>query len=404
MKQRIKILSGLLAMLLATSAFAACEGNQNEPETNTVTDTEKETMESTTEEITNCDTEGEPESESEQETMQTHAHTYGDWTTVTEATCDTEGMKERVCACGEKETQPIAAGCVPDDNGICGLCGQEVDWADFLFELNGEETGYIVYRYMGNRYQVTIPAVYRGLPVTEISSAAFSRSPSVISVTIPSSVTSIDPEAFGNCPRVAEIINHSAVRVTWFPYALEEHRGDKSKIINVDDLLFYSYGGETYLIGYIGTDADLILPESVNGNSYKIKNNAFGMAKSSNSRLKSILISSGVTEIGQQAFYGCTGLTSITIPDSVTQIGAQAFQQCTNLTNVTISDGVTKIGKYAFDGCENLVSVTFENTSGWKARTAKGGLIDILAEGLSDPSVAATYLTSTYSGYLWEQN
>ena len=364
-------------------------------------------MESTTEEITNCDTEGETESETE--TTNNHTvHTYGDWITVKEATCNTDGIKERVCACGEKETQPIAAGCVPDDNGICGLCGQEVDWADFWLELNGEGTAYSVTRYTGDRYHVTIPATYKGLPVTGISEGAFCfLNAHLVSVTIPSSVTFIANNAFDRCHRLVEVINHSAVRITpssGIMYALEEHRGAKSKLINVDDFLFYSYNGETYLICYIGTDTELTLPESVNGNNYKIRQNAFGMQRSSNDRLKIVVLSNGVTEIGQQAFYGCTGLTSITIPDSVTQIGAQAFQHCTNLADVTISDGVTKIGKYTFDGCEDLVSVTFENTSGWKARTAKGGLIDILAEGLSDPSVAATYLTSTYSGYLWEQN
>jgi len=35
-----------------------------------------------------------------------------------------------------------------------------------------------------------------------------------------------------------------------------------------------------------------------------------------------------VTSIGNEAFYGCKGLTSITIPDSVTWIGYAAFENC----------------------------------------------------------------------------
>lgn len=38
-----------------------------------------------------------------------HTHVYGDWTVVTEASCTNEGLKERVCECGEKETETIAA-------------------------------------------------------------------------------------------------------------------------------------------------------------------------------------------------------------------------------------------------------------------------------------------------------
>ena len=37
-----------------------------------------------------------------------HTHTYGEWTVVKEATETEEGLKERVCACGEKETEVIA--------------------------------------------------------------------------------------------------------------------------------------------------------------------------------------------------------------------------------------------------------------------------------------------------------
>ena len=38
-----------------------------------------------------------------------HKHKYGDWTTTREATCTTDGVLSRSCACGLTETQPIAA-------------------------------------------------------------------------------------------------------------------------------------------------------------------------------------------------------------------------------------------------------------------------------------------------------
>ncbi len=75
-----------------------------------------------------------------------------------------------------------------------------------------------------------------------------------------------------------------------------------------------------------------------------------------------------VTNIGEYAFYWCTGLTSITIPDSVTSIGDGAFSYCTGLTSITIPNSVTSIGDGAFSECTGLTSITFEGTMAqWNA-------------------------------------
>ena len=38
-----------------------------------------------------------------------HTHTYSSWVVVDEPTCTEEGLRERTCSCGEKETEKIAA-------------------------------------------------------------------------------------------------------------------------------------------------------------------------------------------------------------------------------------------------------------------------------------------------------
>ena len=76
------------------------------------------------------------------------------------------------------------------------------------------------------------------------------------------------------------------------------------------------------------------------------------------SNLISIIIPDGVTSIGDSAFYDCTGLTNVNIPDSVTSIGKYAFEKCKALTSVTIPNSVTSIGGGAFFGCEALTSLT----------------------------------------------
>ena len=62
------------------------------------------------------------------------------------------------------------------------------------------------------------------------------------------------------------------------------------------------------------------------------------------SQIKKVVIQSGVTSIGERAFWGCSNLKSVTIPDSVTSIGGGAFFGCSSLKSVTIPDSVESIG------------------------------------------------------------
>ncbi len=111
--------------------------------------------------------------------------------------------------------------------------------------------------------------------------------------------------------------------------------------------------GEDAFYGCTGLTS-ITIPNSVTSIEYGAFQNCRG--------LTSVTIPNSITSIGMYTFSDCTGLTSVTIPNSVTSIGESTFFGCTGLTSVTIPNSVTKIGYGAFDGCSSLTSVTIPNS------------------------------------------
>lgn len=69
-------------------------------------------------------------------------------------------------------------------------------------------------------------------------------------------------------------------------------------------------------------------------------------------------IADSVVSIGEQVFFKCASLTNITVPQSVTYIGVNAFDSCTNLSSITLStNNITSIRPYTFSGCSKLSSI-----------------------------------------------
>ena len=255
-------------------------------------------------------------------------HDYGEWETTIQPTCGV-GQQERYCArCDAKENK-----CLPSQirmthtynaNDVCTTCGEHRATIGLQYRINDNTAS--ISGYDGSDSVIYIPAEYAGAMVTRIDEEAFYQNTSIVSITLPDSIISIENHAFFYCSGLTSITIPNGVT-------------------SIETLAFYNCSKLT----------SITIPDSVTS----IGDYAFCGC----SGLTSVTILAGVTSIGNYTFDGCSRLTSITIPESVTSIGENAFYNCSKLTSITIPDSVTSIGNYAFCGCNGLTSVTFAEGS-----------------------------------------
>ena len=250
-------------------------------------------------------------------------HSFGEWVTTKEATTTEEGLQERYCTCGNKETKTIDKIVLPDSIGLA-------------YDLNSDGTSYSVTG-IGTctDTDIVIPSTYNNLPVVSIGMTAFSSCEGLTSITIPDSVASIGASAFVGCTGLTSItIPDSVTSIGSFAFA--SCTGLTSVIIP-DSVTHISGSAFTGLTSISVAEGN---PKYHSAGNCLIETESKTLIIGCSTSV--IPADGSVTSIGDSAFSACIGLTSITIPDSVTRIGSLVFSGCTGLTSISVEAGNSK--------------------------------------------------------------
>ncbi len=262
-----------------------------------------------------------------------------------------------------------------------GICVYPVsDYAadsEFLTEIH--PSGIVITGYAGADCDVSIPEFICGIPVVSIGDKAFYGNETIVTVSVPDSVTSIGQYAFYglrslesiSLPKgIAEIgsyafqnarnlkqiaLNENLRALGENPFlncamlttvtGLEENPGfafSDGMIINLKDSSVVSYLSNTQA-------GEVIIPKGI----VSIGKYAFSYAQA----LSCITLPETAEEICDFAFYECPSLRTVETEGVIKRIGASAFRNCERLSEIIFREGLTHIGDYAFKNCRSLPEI-----------------------------------------------
>ncbi len=216
-----------------------------------------------------------------------------------------------------------------------------------------------------DNYNVKEIVIENGLE--EIGSFAFAHNRALTKVVVPDSVTTIHEGAFAYCEALSEVTfgaGLSSVGVNAFY---------KSGIFNNTPTGQPVYVAN-WFVGYNTLDlSDKAQPELVT--SVSLKDTTVGIADQAllnHTKFETVTIPNSVKVIGYKAFANCN-INMLILGSGVTTIGERAFYGCTKLQLAALGDydelsgamtksNLEKIGDYAFYGCSNLKQIKIPNT------------------------------------------
>lgn len=199
--------------------------------------------------------------------------------------------------------------------------------------------------------------------VTGIADYAFQECTELATANL-KGVNHIGVFAFGYCKTLWEVVADDALKsIGDYAFAMCETLGDVTVGNSLESIGNYAFYGCTPLntiklpetlkvIGMCAFDKTNAFNNNKKDPVVYIDNWAVGFNGEDQKVYTDIVIKAGTKGIANYAFYSAPVELSVEIPDSVAYIGKGAFYKCSALSSIRLpASGVLEIGDYAFYGC-----------------------------------------------------
>lgn len=250
---------------------------------------------------------------------------------------------------------------------------------------------------------IVIPSKHEGQAVTRIGWRAFDGHTALTKITIPTSITHIDREAFRGCTSLEEIVfgdildqkvifferpsEEWGTPSVWYYYGNGATNHDTGTAMDIVDAYNNIYSctvpSDIYLIEFRSENRSERTSSLTIGEG-EITNHIFRAPKQVlwNGTVSYPLLMGGFYDpgtdfvkynglkIGKNAFEGCTKLAELTLPRRTVSMGDYAFKNCGYMdgdlpmglakVNLQIGHRLLNIGSAAFLGCVALTNVTLK--------------------------------------------
>lgn len=203
---------------------------------------------------------------------------------------------------------------------------------------------------------ITIPSKVDGYTVVALGASLFEGCTEITGVSIPYGVREIGNYAFWGCASLEEVTLPYGVSTlgdqVFFNCAGLSEMTLPATLEKIGLAAFGNTGIAKFKVDtqnqFYAVKGDLLCDKS--GKTVVACPNAL--------KATVVTVPSGVEEIGNGAFYGCSQLSRVSLPATVKSIGRAAFGECENLQAVGMATGLKTIDDYAFAYCSGLSSVT----------------------------------------------